>query len=200
MPSPIRFWFDFASPYAYFAMGELERMGAEFGRAVEWRPTLMWAVFRAHGIGAPMDVAAKRDYLLHDMKRSAAFFGLPYAKPAKLPFSAHLAGRLFYAVDATEPAKAVDLARKLLPAAFAEGRDIADEAVLADLAGEVGIGRDAAIEAMKGAAGRAGLERAVAEAVTAGVIGSPYFSVDGEGLFGADRLPQLRWLLAGGRA
>ena len=53
---------------------------------------------------------------------------------------------------------------------------------------------------MQSAVGRAGLEAAVAEAVTSGVVGSPYFLVDGEGFFGADRLPQLRWFLSGGRA
>lgn len=197
---PIRFYLDFASPYAYFAAARVEAIAGEFGRTVEWRPILMWAVLKAQGIAAPMEAPAKRDYMLNDMERSAAFFGLPYARPAKLPMSAHLAGRLFYGVRETDPDRALVLAKRLLPAFFAEGRDISDEATLAGLAAEVGIERDAAISGMKGPVGRAGLEAAVAEAVTAGVIGSPYFLVDGEGLFGADRLPQLHWLLSGGRS
>jgi 2-hydroxychromene-2-carboxylate isomerase len=200
MPSPIRFYLDFASPYAYFAAGQVEAMGAEFGRDVEWQPILMWAVLKAHGISAPMESPVKRGYMLADMERSAAFLGLPYAKPDKLPMSSHLAARLFHAVRATDLDTAVKLARRLLPAFFAQGRDISDEATLADLAAEVGMARDAAMEGMKGATGRAGLEGAVAEAVTSGVVGSPYFLVDGQGLFGADRLPQLRWLLSGGRS
>ncbi|HHZ07739.1 MAG TPA: 2-hydroxychromene-2-carboxylate isomerase [Rhizobiales bacterium] len=200
MPGPIRFYLDFASPYAYFAAGQVEEIGREFGRAVEWQPILMWAVLKAHGIAAPMEAPAKRAYMLADMERSAAFFGLPYARPAKLPMSAHLAGRLFHAVRAEDREKALALARRLLPAFFAEGRDISDEATLADLASEAGISREAALEGMKGPVGRAGLEAAVAEAITTGVIGSPYFLVDGKGLFGADRLPQLRWLLSGGRS
>ena len=200
MADPIRFYLDFASPYAYFAAAQVEEIGREFGRAVEWRPILMWAVLKAQGIAAPMDAPAKRDYMLADMERSAAFFGLPYRKPAKLPFSSHLAGRLFHSVHASDPEQAVRLAKRILPAVFAEGRDIADETVLASVAEEAGIHGEQALEAMKGPAGRAGLEGAVAEAVSAGVIGSPHFIVDEEGLFGADRLPQLRWLLSGGRA
>lgn len=200
MPSPIRFYLDFASPYAYFAAGQVEEIGREFGRAVEWQPILMWAVLKAHGITAPMETPAKRDYMFADMERSAAFFGLPYERPAKLPMSAHLAGRLFHAVHAEDEDKALALAKRLLPAFFVEGRDISDEATLAELASEVGVARETAIEGMKGPVGRAGLESAVAEAITAGVIGSPYFIVDGTGLFGADRLPQLRWLLSGGRS
>ena len=199
-PRPIRFYFDFASPYGYFAAREIDRLAAEFGREVEWRPILMWAVLKAHGIAAPLDAPARRAYLLNDMKRSAAFFGAPYAEPAKLPVSTHLAARLYHAVAAQDAQKARTLAHRLLSAYCAERRDIADEATLASLAAEVGIDAATTAEGVKGPRGRALLEEAVAEAVAAGVIGSPYFVLDGEGLFGADRLPQLRWLLSGGKA
>lgn len=196
---PIRFYLDFASPYAYCAAAAIEAIGAEFGRTVEWRPILMWAVLRAHGIAPPMEAPVKRAYFLADMKRSAAFFGLPYRDPVKLPTSSHLAARLYHAVQETDAARADALARRLLPAFFAEQKDISDEATLLALASECGIDRDAATDGMKGARGRALLEQAVGEAVEARVVGSPYFLVDGEGFFGADRLPQLRWHLSGGR-
>lgn len=198
MAGPIHFYFDFASPYAYCAAGEIEKIGKEFGRAVEWRPILMWAVLKAHGIAPPMDVPAKRAYFLKDMQRSAAFFGLAYRHPSKLPLSSHLAARLFHATAENDPRLAIALAHRLLSAFFAEQRDISDEVTLAGLAAEVGIPVDAAADGMKGAIGRSLLETAVREAISAGVVGSPYFLVDGEGFFGADRLPQLRWFLGGG--
>lgn len=197
MAGPIRFYFDLASPYAYFAAGQIGAIGEEFGRIVEWRPILMWAVLKAHGIAAPMDVPVKRGYLLHDMERSAAFFGVSYMEPVKLPLSSHLAARLVLATGMTDTDAASTLTHRIFRAFFAERRDIANEDVLIDLAGNVGIGRDEALSSMKGTEGRALLERSVAEAVGSGVVGSPYFVVDGEGFFGADRLPQLRWFLAG---
>ena len=199
-PGPIRFYFDFASPYAYFAAREIDALAAEFGRTVVWRPILMWAVLKAHGIAAPMETPAKKAYMLADMKRSAAYFGAPYVHPVKLPLSSHLAGRLYHAVESESPETARELARRLFKAFFADQRDISDEATLVALAADVAITADEAVEGMKGPRGRALLEEAVAEAITAGVVGSPQFVVDGEGLFGADRLPQLRWLLAGGRS
>lgn len=198
MTGPIRFYFDFASPYAYFSLGQIEAIGEEFGRKVEWRPVLLWAVLKAHGIPAPMEAQARRDYIVHDMRRSAAFFGVPYRHPARLPLSSHLAARLFHALAGEEPEGAVRLARRILTAFFAEGVDISDEAAMLRLAGEAGIGPERAGEAMKGPHGRALLEGAVAAAIADGVVGSPYFLVDGEGFFGADRLPQLRWFLSGG--
>ena len=55
MTNPIRFYLDFASPYAYFAAAQVEAIGEEFGREVKWRPILMWAVLKAQGIAAPME-------------------------------------------------------------------------------------------------------------------------------------------------
>jgi len=190
---------DFASPYAYFAAAEIDRVGAEFGRAVEWRPILAWALLKAQGIPAPMGPPAKRAYFLKDMRRSAAFHGLPYSHPVKLPLSSHLAARLFHDYRGRHPREAVDgLARRLFAAFFTEQKDISDEATLLALAKETGICEAEALEAMHGQNGRALLEAAVREATDAGAVGSPYFLVDGEGFFGADRLPQLRWFLAGG--
>lgn len=196
MTDPIRFYFDFASPYAYFAAHQIDALGDEFGRAVEWRPVLVWAILKAQGIAAPMDSPARRAYILRDMQRSAAFFGLPYREPVRLPLSSHLAARLYHAVAAEDSDRGADLADRLFRVFFVDHRDISEEATLTAIAAEAGIPGDTAREAMQGSAGRARLEQAVADAVADGVIGSPHFVVDGEGFFGADRLPQLRWHLA----
>jgi 2-hydroxychromene-2-carboxylate isomerase len=48
---------------------------------------------------------------------------------------------------------------------------------------------------MEGPLGRQRLGEAIERAVADHVCGSPYFLVDGEGFFGADRLPQIAWRL-----
>lgn len=195
---PIVFYFDFASPYAYFAADGIERIAAEHGRTVEWRAFLAWAAFKAHGISPPMDVPAKHAYFITDMIRSAAFHGVPYRQP-KLPVSAHRAARLFHVVAAKNPDTARTFARKAFAAFFAEGEDIATEATVLRIAGECGIVEDAAREAIEGPLGRALLAAAVDRAVADGVCGSPFFLVDGEPFFGADRLPQIAWRLSQAR-
>jgi len=37
MTTPITFWFDFTSPYAYFALDTVERLAHSHGRALIWR-------------------------------------------------------------------------------------------------------------------------------------------------------------------
>ena len=197
--APIVFYFDFASPYAYFAADGIERIAAGHGRTVEWRAFLAWAVLKAQGIAPPMDVPAKRAYLVADMIRSAAFHGLPYRHPEKLPLSAHRAARLFHAVAADDPATARAFARAAFSAFFTEGADISDEAVVLRTARQCGIGGAAAREAIEGPSGRALLAAAVERAVADGVCGSPFFLVDGEPFFGADRLPQIAWRLSQAR-
>ncbi len=196
MSDPIRFYFDFASPYAYFSVEAVERIAAEHGRPLEWRPILMWAVLKAHQIAPPMDSPTKRAYFLHDMVRSAAFYGLPYREPVKLPLSSHNAARLWHVLAARDEAAARAYGKQVFHAFFAEHRDISDQNVLVEIAGRHGMTESDAREAMTGPQGRALLEAEVARAIADNVCGSPYFLVDQEGFFGADRLPQLRWRLS----
>ena len=197
MTKAIRFYFDFASPYAYFASREIEKLGVDCGRSVEWKPVLLWAALKAHEIAAPMDVPVKRDYFLNDMARSARFYGAPYKTPAKLPLSSHLAARLFYFFGKVNSKMALPFAERVFSAFFAEGLDISDETVMVALAENFGLSEELIMEGMKGPTGRSLLEAAVGEAIADGMIGSPFFIADDEKFFGADRLNHLEWFLKG---
>ncbi|RYE77108.1 MAG: 2-hydroxychromene-2-carboxylate isomerase, partial [Hyphomicrobiales bacterium] len=50
MPGALRLYLDFASPYSYFALGQLTRLAEEHGRELELRPILLWAVFKQQGV------------------------------------------------------------------------------------------------------------------------------------------------------
>ena len=52
MATPIEFWFDFSSPYAYFAAMEVDARLARFERAVQWRPFLLGVAFKKTGMGS----------------------------------------------------------------------------------------------------------------------------------------------------
>lgn len=197
MTAPFTFWFDFASPYAYFAQAALERLAEEKGRTVEWRPVLLWAVLKAQGVPPPMDPPAKRSYFLADMARSATFHGLAYRAPSRFPLSSHRAARLFYAVAEQDIARAHALGRDIFAAYFQEDADISDVPTLVAIAERHGLTREQAAVAIEGELGRHRLGEANDMAVAAGVCGSPWIEVDGEAFFGSDRLPQIAWRLSG---
>jgi 2-hydroxychromene-2-carboxylate isomerase len=197
MTAPFTFWFDFASPYAYFALPALERLAEESRRKVEWRPVLLWAVLKAQGVAPPMDPPAKRTYFLADMARSATFHGLPYRAPSRFPLSSHRAARLFYAVAEQDITRAHGLGRDIFAAYFQDDADISDVPTLAAIAARHGVTKEQAATATEGELGRRRLGEANDMAVAAGVCGSPWIEVDGEAFFGSDRLPQIAWRLSG---
>jgi 2-hydroxychromene-2-carboxylate isomerase len=196
MKQPLRFYFDFASPYAYFALRPLQELAAEHGRAIEYRPILLWAVLKAHGIAAPLDTPVKRAYFTADMMRSAAFHGVPYIHPANLPFSSRLAARLFHAIVVQRPDAAHALTQDVFDALFARGEDITQMSVLRAIAVAQGFDLEGARETIDGPVGRQKLAETVDQAISDKVCGSPYMLVDGEGFFGCDRLPQIEWRLS----
>ncbi|RXT52387.1 hypothetical protein B6S44_16520 [Bosea sp. Tri-44] len=195
MPGTLRLYLDFASPYSYFALGPLARLAEEHDRELEFRPILLWAVFKQQGIVNPLEKPARRRYFLEDVTRSAAFFGLPFRIPEPLQISAHLSGRLYHGWTARRPQDGLRLASEIFEAFFAKGEDIADLAVLAALPCLTGETPETIRAMIDGSEGRQRLSEAVDEACAAGVTGVPFVTLDGESFFGADRLPQIAWRL-----
>ncbi len=197
----VDFYFDFASPYAYFAHGAISALTQRHGLRLRHRPILLWAVLKEQGIPTPMEHAAKRRYLEHDMARSAAYLGLPFRLPPGFPVSSHAAARAFHALEAQAPPQwpqqAGALVEALFRAYFIDGRDIAAAAILGEVAGSVGLGPQQARRAADAEEGRVLLRQANTEAVQRGVWGSPFWFCKGEAYFGADRLPQFERQLSG---
>jgi 2-hydroxychromene-2-carboxylate isomerase len=191
-------YFDFASPYAWFALGPLTRLAQRHRLDLRLRPVLLWAILKELNLPPPLDHQAKAAYLRHDMHRSARHHGLEFALPAKFPFSSHGAARLWYAVTARVPGCGAELAEALLAACFARQRDTADPAVLAQLAAPFGFSAEDTRAALEDPAHKESLRQANSEGAARGVWGSPYWFCNGEAYFGADRVAQFEWMLIGG--
>jgi len=194
-PSKIDFYFDFASPYAWLISDRLEHLAARYQREVVWRPVLLFAIFKAVGLPAPMETDAKRRYMLHDMERSARYYGVPYRHPANFPAISPVPGRLFYGIGEREPAQAKTFARQALKAHFVDGKDITRPEVVTEIAGQAGIPAGSVEAALTGERGKSLLRESIEDATRRGVIGSPFVIVDDEPFFGADRLDHIEWWL-----
>ena len=195
----VDFYFDFASPYAYFAHGAITALARRHGLRLRRRPVLLWALLKELGMPPPIEQAAKRRYLERDMVRSAAYLGLPFRLPPDFPVSGLAAARLFHALDAQLPEAWLhrdgDFVDAVFRTCFVDGRDIADVATLLDLAASVGIAPDQARQAAHAETGKSALRLANSEAAQRGVWGSPFWFWGEEAYFGADRLPQFEQAL-----
>lgn len=193
----IDFFFDFASPYAWFALSGLQDLAKRHERVIRLRPMLLWAVLKERGMPPPLEHEAKKAYLLHDMQRSARFYGLPFRMPDAFPTSSHLPARLQLQLQAAQHPQAAAFADAVLTAYFTRNIDLRDASEICRIAAALGIEPQWAEEALASEHGRERLKQANAEALAAGVWGSPFIIVDDEPYFGADRLPQIARQLAG---
>ncbi len=195
---PVDFYFDFSSPYGYFAAHRIEAVAAAHGRKVDWHPILLGLVFEVSG-GRPLpSIPMKGDYARVDVARTARFHGIAWRQPAKFPVSGQAACRAFYWLAARDVECARRLARALFDAYFVEGRDISSPQVVVDVAAGMGLPGAALAEALSDPAVKERPRTETELAIARGVFGSPYFIVDGEPFWGHDRLDQLdRWLASG---
>ena len=199
MPSPIEFWFDFSSPYGYIAAELIDAVAARHGRSVNWHPILLGPVFKAVGTAPLTTMPIKGEYSKLDFARTARWHKVPFRLPEKFPVGTQVAARAFYLLADADPARARDFAHRVYRAYFAEGRDVADPAVVMELAASAGADAAALAGPLKGEAIKERMKAEVEAAMKAGVFGSPYFIVDGEPFWGVDRIPVLEeWLRTGG--
>lgn len=193
----LEFFYDFVSPYSYLASTRVEAEVARVGAAVRFRPFLLGGVFNATGNKAPIEVAAKAPYLAADCLRWAKRLGVPFAWPPRFPVLTVLPLRAAFAAE--KLGKLVPYTHAMFRAYWAEGRDVSDTAVVADVASRAGLDGAALVA---GAAGfKDALKAQTQEAVDRGSFGAPAFFVGQEMFIGNDRLDfAIEALSAAGRA
>ncbi len=199
MADPIEFYFDFSSPYSYLASELIDDLAAKYGRKVKWRPMLLGVVFQKTGQPLLVNVPLKGEYSLRDFSRSARYYNVPFKFPAKFPLSTLSAARAYYWLHGQDCQKARDFARAVFRAYWVDGRDISDMDVMLDIAASLGIDREALSAGIATPEIKERLKAETDTAIVKGMCGAPYFVVDGEPFWGADRLPQIeKWLQTGG--
>lgn len=192
--APIRFHFDYLSPYAYLAWTQMARIGGAHQREIDPIPVLFAALLAHHGTRGPAEVPARRRYLIKDVARLAHQFGVTIDAPPSHPFNPLLALRL------TSLDMPADQRRALIDALFAaawrERREISEPEVVAAIAQGVGIGPDR-LEEANGEAAKVRLRAQTDAAIAFGIFGVPSMVVDGELFWGCDSLPHLERFLTG---
>jgi len=199
MPNPIEFYFDFSSPYGYFASQKIAALASKYRRDVTWRPFLLGVAFKTTG-GAPLpSIPMKGVYHLRDMLRTAKYLGVEYRHPSVFPISSVSPCRAFYWLDAKDPKRAQNLAKALYRAYFFDEVDISSVDKTVEVCAKFGLKAD---EVRAGIGDQAVKDRTRSEvdkAIGRGAFGSPYIIIDGEPFWGSDRLDQIdKWLATGG--
>ena len=199
MTKPIEFYFDFSSPYGYFASERIDALAARYNRAVNWHPVLLGVVFKQTGMAPLTQVPLKGDYSTRDFARTARLMKIPFVMPPVFPISSQAPARVMLWIAGRNAEAAKAYAKVAYRAYFVEGSDISRPDTAAALAAGLGHDRDAAAAAIEDPQCKAALKSEVEQAIAHGVFGSPFIIVDGEPFWGADRLAMVEeWLGTGG--
>ncbi len=188
-------WFAFASTDSYPAAMRIEALAGLNGVAVRWRPFLLGPLFKAQGWDtSPFNIyPAKGRYMWRDLERICGRLELPFRRPDPFPQPSLLAARVAHA--GLEAGWGEAFCRAVYAAEFADGRQIGEEAVIADLLRGLGVAPEPALARARSDEIKAALRAATEEAERAGVFGAPSFvAADGELFWGHDRMAEaLAW-------
>ena len=190
----IDFWFEFGSTYSYPAAMRVEKLAAQQGVRVNWRPFLLGAVFREQGLAdSPFNLyPAKGRYMWRDLERTCQDLGIPFQRPSTFPRNGLLPARVACCFDG-EP-WVPGFVRAVYRANFVVDTDIADPIVIGSCIASVGEDPEAVLEKAQSPESKQKLREQTDEAMRIGIFGAPTFLVGEELFWGNDRLEEaLGW-------
>jgi len=173
MDEPIRFYFDYLSPYAYLAWTQIGALAARCGRVVEPVPVLFAGLLNASGGVGPAEMPAKRRYVFLDTLRTAQVLKVPLLPPPTHPFN------------------------PLYAATWAGGGGVTEPERVAAAASSIGLDGAAMVAAAASEDAKTRLRRQTDEAIALGTFGVPTLYVGDEMFWGYDSLPHLERFLRG---
>lgn len=176
--TPLPWYFDVISPFAYLQLEWLQRDHPEL--ALDPRPVVLGAVLAHYGQLGPAEIPGKREFTYRYVVWRAQELGLPLKFPPRHPFNPLPALRLILAAGCSLPA-----VQAVFRHIWHDGHAADAIEELAPVMAELGVGASSLGDARVKDALRASTEAALA----AGVFGVPTLIVNGESYFGQDATP-----------
>lgn len=185
MPT-LEFFFDYGSPASYLAYTQVPLIAQRTGATVNYRPFLLGGVFKATGNRSPVEVAAKGAWMMEDLTRFAARYGVPYVRNPNFPVNT--LNLMRGAIAAENEGRLVPYSDAMFRAMWVDQRSMEDPLVIGAVLREAGFDPAALLAAIGTAEVKDKLRANTEEAVARGVFGAPTFFVGNDMHFGQDRL------------
>lgn len=192
----IDFYFDFLSPYAYYARHRLVQIAAEHGAAIRYLPADLKRLKLAAGNTGPATVQMPRKlaYAISDFQRWAERYGIPAATSPACFDSKELNLGVFHAI---EQGRAAAYVESVFAAVWGQGgAKQAPALILQDAAQYAGLDLTALQAAIASESAAKAAEAVFEQATARGVFGVPTMVLDGQLWWGNDRLFMLEEQLA----
>jgi 2-hydroxychromene-2-carboxylate isomerase len=192
MARSITCYFTTVSPWAYIGHALFLKIAREHDAAIDWKPVNLGEVFPQTG-GLPLAkrAPARQRYRMLELQRWREKRGMNFnLHPKYWPFDCALADRSVVAV-VQSGRDAGPYIGSVFKAVFEEERNCADETVLTEILAACGHAAQSILKSAHSPQTDAAYRANIAEALAAGVFGSPTYVLDGELFWGQDRLELL---------
>lgn len=196
----IEFFFDLMSPYAYLAHCRLPALAEKYGYGITYKPIDLKAAKLAAGNTGPStaQMPAKLRYAIADLTRWAQKYDVPFSLAMSGPPMPERANKgAFYALGKGQER---DYVARLWAATFGAGGDVNSDALLSDVARQMGWSPEVFLEFIRSDKAARLYDELNKEAHARGVFGVPTMIVDDQMWWGNDRLALLEEYLAERRA
>lgn len=186
----IEFFFDYSSPWTYFASERVEEFCARNEAKLVWKPFLVGGVFNKVNPTVYQrrenPVPPKDNYYRKDMADWARYLGLEIVRPSVFPVNSVKALRgAFVAIDAGAISA---YSKAVFRAYWRDDEDISQDAVLREIVGSVGLDANDFFAKIADDKIKRKLFETTDELIGRGGFGTPTFFIDGGDMyFGNDR-------------
>lgn len=185
----IVFYFDFLSPFSYFAWLELQKIKTEKSLQITYKPVALGPLLNHWGIKGPGEVQPKREFLLKQCLRFASLHQIPFTTPKTHPFNSLYALRLALAgVAGDSQEKVIDT---LWKAGWQTRIDMGEPDELLKALEENGLPSQELYDRSFSREAKSELKQNIQEAISSGVFGVPSFVTQNEVFWGNDSIHDL---------
>ena len=195
MASKIHFYFDFISPYAYFAWRKLPALAKKYNREIEAHPVVFGKLLDKWGQLGPAEIPPKHNWLNEYCFRYAALNGFKYNPPKKHPFNPLAALRMsLKEVSGDDQLRVID---SIFEEGWSHGADLGDLSTLTSLLTRQSIDGETLSKKVSESEIKELLIDETTYAIEKGVFGVPTIIIDDNLFWGNDQMDHIELLLDG---
>ena len=182
----LNFYFDFLSPFSYFAWIKLQ---SNKDLIIDYKPVALGPLLNHWNIKGPGEIEPKREFLLKQCLRYAAKNKIDFTTPKTHPFNSLYALRL--ALKSTAGDLQADVIKTLWLAGWQKRIDMGEPDELIKVLREAALPADELYEKSFSKEAKVELKANIQEAISFGVFGVPSMVVDSELFWGNDAVEDM---------
>jgi 2-hydroxychromene-2-carboxylate isomerase len=186
----LNFYFDFLSPFSYFAWLKMGPLSKELNVKVNYKPVALGPLLNHWQIKGPGEITPKREFLLKQLLRYSAKNDLAFTTPKTHPFNSLYALRL--ALSGVAGTHQESVIETLWRAGWQTRIDMGEPDELLKALSENDLPADDLYEKSFSREAKVELKANIQEAISKGVFGVPSFVIDDELFWGNDSLSELK--------